>query len=263
MFIQSRRLTTLPDFTTKTLILPSISKGNVPQLACDLLIASLGLQHVGSLDPKYLVPVVGGRERGERGISTPLELFSSNDSPVAIVQQRSPVLKAYKEEFVKELVDWIQKFSFKSVVVLAGMDTTNRSDAQMQSPSYYLIPPSTSSLPDQLSERLSILPAYEAPPVPLYLQKPDSNSAQPKEDGGVPVIPGGGLARRILSSLSTANIPTLAILQFVMEGDNRGDAGMMVAVLNRVLDLDLQAIKEPGSWKNGLFGSNHDGSLFG
>lgn len=43
------------------------------QLTVDLLITSLSLKQIGVFDAKYLVPVVGGREDGEEGITTPLE----------------------------------------------------------------------------------------------------------------------------------------------------------------------------------------------
>lgn len=50
-----------------------MSTANVSQLAVDLLIASLSLKQVGIFDPRDLVPVVGGREDGEEGITTPFE----------------------------------------------------------------------------------------------------------------------------------------------------------------------------------------------
>jgi len=72
-------------------------------------------------------------------------------------------------------------------------------------------------------------------------------------------------------------IPTISLLQYVFEGDNRGYAGTFVALLNRVLKLDLQSeftfqftaatlnalvtligVIEPESWKQGLFGTPHD-----
>ncbi|PVF98952.1 hypothetical protein CPB86DRAFT_757524 [Serendipita vermifera] len=255
-------------FSSKILILPSISKGNVPQLACDLLIASLGLKQTGFLDAKYLVPVVGGREGGEKGISTPLEVFSSDTSGVVVVQQRSPVLKVFKEEFVQALLKWIQDSNFKTVVMLAGVDTTNRSDAQMHTPSYYYIPRNSASPPKELMTALEAvqLQQFTSPPVPSYLQSDDLSSYSNTKDSSsdIPFIPGGGLTRRVLNTLGESwKIPFVVLLQFVFEGDNRGDAGMMVALINRLLDLKLERIKEPGSWKRGLFGSNHDGSLFG
>lgn len=50
-----------------------VSTANVSQLAVDLLIASLALKQIGVFTGKYFVPVVGGREEGEEGITTPLE----------------------------------------------------------------------------------------------------------------------------------------------------------------------------------------------
>lgn len=58
----------------------------------------------------------------------------------------------------------------------------------------------------------------------------------------VPSILGGGLTYRFLSSLDNKwPIPTISLLQYVFEGDNRGDAGILVALLNRVLKLNLQS----------------------
>ena len=52
---------------------PTVSTANVPQLAADLLIASLDLKCVGVFDPKYLVPAIGGRDDGAEGVTSPLE----------------------------------------------------------------------------------------------------------------------------------------------------------------------------------------------
>lgn len=61
---------------------PVVSVGNVAQLAADLLIASLKLDRVGVFDPKHLVPVVGAREDGTVGLTTPIERKSSPMRPV-------------------------------------------------------------------------------------------------------------------------------------------------------------------------------------
>jgi hypothetical protein len=52
---------------------PVVSTANIAQLAVDLLIASLSLRVIGVFDSRDLVPVVGGREDEEEGVSTPLE----------------------------------------------------------------------------------------------------------------------------------------------------------------------------------------------
>jgi hypothetical protein len=79
-----------------------------------------------------------------------------------------------------------------------------------------------------------------------FAQKPLGSNA-------VPPIPGGGLARRIFASLNDPSdgergasndtawsVPMIGILHFVFEGDNRGDAGMLLAIVNRALDLKIQ-----------------------
>ena len=50
-----------------------VSTANVTQLAVDLMIATLSLVRVAVLDPRYCVPVVGAREDGLNGITTPIE----------------------------------------------------------------------------------------------------------------------------------------------------------------------------------------------
>lgn len=75
----------------------------------DLLIASMSLVRIAVLDPKFCVPVVGARDDGQKGITTPLErkpmdinavqdnnlrkVYGSLDSNLVVIQQRSPVLK--------------------------------------------------------------------------------------------------------------------------------------------------------------------------
>ena len=52
---------------------PIVSVANVSQLAVDLLIASLSLKYVATLNPSYFIPVIGGRDDGEPGVTTPFE----------------------------------------------------------------------------------------------------------------------------------------------------------------------------------------------
>jgi proteasome assembly chaperone 2 len=85
----------------------------------------------------------------------------------------------------------------------------------------------------------------------------------------VPIVPGGGLTRRLLSSLPSSFPPTVALLQFVMEGDNREDAKLLATAVARILGEGVLAKlpptgwQEPGSWKMGLFGTEADSTLYG
>jgi len=73
------------------------------------------------------------------------------------------------------------------------------------------------------------------------------------------------LTCRILSQISLEkwDIPIACILQFVLEGDNRVDAGLLASVVTKVLGKEVAQWRQPGSWGSGLFGTPHNQSLYG
>jgi len=153
------------DLRGKTLVVPVVSAANIAQLAADLLIASLSLHLVGVFDSRDLVPVVGGREDGEEGVSTPLELFGKEGCDVAVIQQRSPVLLPRKQEFIDALLQFLRDSKFSSSLFLSGVDMSDRTDAQMITPTYYIRP--SNSPPWENSPLASIsqlpIPEYSSP----------------------------------------------------------------------------------------------------
>ncbi|KAI5120979.1 hypothetical protein M0805_006651 [Coniferiporia weirii] len=258
---------------SKTLVVPIVSVGNVSQLAADLLIATLDLSQIGVFDARDLVPVVGAREVGA-GISTPLELYGKEEIDIVVIQQRSPVLKSHKDVFSTRLLTFIHENELGALLFLTGVDLSNRSGAQMQSPIYSLIPPYSPALESSPISLISKLPKYTFAPsqTPLGggrepLIPPPASSPGPST---IPFVPGGGLTRRFLSlpsSLSSPNsawtVPTAAILQFVLEGDNRADAEFLAGVVTNILHLQVEQWRQPGSWNVGLFGTPHDQTLYG
>ena len=101
--------------------------------------------------------------------------------------------------------------------------------------------------------------------LPIY-EFPDSTSEGNLNQKSIPLVPGGGLTRRILSSdLLPSSIAVACILQFVLEGDNREDAALMASAVNQLLGLKISPSqwKHPESWNQGLFGTPHDQSIFG
>ncbi|KAK7005709.1 proteasome assembly chaperone 2 [Favolaschia claudopus] len=246
----------------KTLIVPVVSTANVAQLAADLLISSLSLERIGVFNSEFLVPVVGSCEDGV-GVSTPLELHGKAGLDIVVIQQRSPALKFQKQEFIDSILEFIRTSGVTAVLFLSGVDLSNRTDSQMQTPTYHLLPPNATPLSSSTS--LARLPQLPIPtyssPVPQYpLQNSDT-----EESSDVPFIPGGSLTRRILRTLSKSPspVPTAAILQFVLEGDNRADAAILASAVIAVLGLSVPGFKEPRSWKQGLFGAPPDQTLYG
>ncbi|KAJ7287865.1 PAC2 family-domain-containing protein [Mycena rebaudengoi] len=218
----------------KALIVPVVSTANVSQLAADLLIASLSLQRVGIFD--------SGLPQDGPGVCTPLELYGRDGSDVVVVQQRSPVLKSCKHEFIDALLQFIESSGVASVLFLSGVDLSNRTDAQMVTGPSYQLRPTTVPLSSTPLARLETLP------IPVYSSPSESE---------VPFIPGGSLTRRILQTISKtqSTVPTAAILQFVLE------ASVVVAILG--ITVDGGRLIEPQSWKQGLFGAPPDQTLYG
>ena len=58
-------------------------------------------------------------------------------------------------------------------------------------------------------------------------------------------------------------IPTAALVQFVLEGDNRGDALFLAKAIGDVFEWGVNEWQEPKSWALGLFGTPLDQSLYG
>ncbi|KAF9506188.1 hypothetical protein BS47DRAFT_1353020 [Hydnum rufescens UP504] len=238
--------TTLKD---TTLIIPIVSTANLPQLAVDLLISSLQLETVGILDSHFLHPVVGGREDGQDGVTTPLEVYGRQGFPFHLIQQRSPVIKSRKRECVDALFKFITNSGFSAVLILSGLDLSNRVDAHMYTPAYHLIP--TQISPASIASSPLSLITSTIPPF--------STSSTTE-----PVLPSSGITPLILKSLpSTQFPPTALILQYVLEGDNREDASLLATIVARVIGSQPFAWKEPESWMQGLFGTPHDQTLFG
>jgi proteasome assembly chaperone 2 len=103
-------------------------------------------------------------------------------------------------------------------------------------------------------------------PIPAYALPLSQHPKQIVSETDVPFIPGGGLTRRILSNLGPGwPLPVVALLQFALEGDNRVDAHMFATVVAKVLGIDtaVKEWKQPGSWKQGLFGAPPDLTLYG
>lgn len=111
-----------------TIIVPSISMANVPQLAVDLLIHTLKLKKVCSLDDTYLYPfsapvdTVPGEEPVV-GISTAVEIFHLEESNLTVVQQRSPILPGFTNHYVeKTIAPFLSQHNFKQVWILDSID---------------------------------------------------------------------------------------------------------------------------------------------
>ncbi|TIA91230.1 hypothetical protein E3P99_01190 [Wallemia hederae] len=212
----------------KTLALPCISIANVPQLAVELLLNNHASELVGRFNNEGFIQVAGG---SESGVVTPMELRRLRDyKDVLVVDQRSPLLKSHKNEFVEQLSEWATKLKLNTVL-LSSADSASRGDDEI------------------MSSQLRQLSSEHA----LYSDK--VSAFQPLELSNAT---GAGLLKSYYTSLAHAT----ALCLFTTEGDNRGDARLLVMALSNVIGLKAVELRDPKHWE-GLFGRLYDAKLFG
>ncbi|RCK66872.1 Proteasome assembly chaperone 2 [Candida viswanathii] len=128
--------TPTPDLTTSTLLIPSISLGNIPQLTIDLLIHTFAFVKLGTLDDLYLYPFASPQDyattattttttavSAQRGIAHAVEVYHCAALRVCLVQQRSPILPGCVDNYVTQTVmPFVKASGFKKVVVLDSLD---------------------------------------------------------------------------------------------------------------------------------------------
>ncbi|WFD42702.1 hypothetical protein MPSI1_001350 [Malassezia psittaci] len=224
-----------------TLILPVISVGLVPSLAVDLLVhaPALNFSYVASLDGTDCVPFVGPADDPPADhISTALDVYKSKSHDLVVVQQRSPILKTHKKQFVRRLMEWIKEAKLANILVLATLDAAFRSDAEMMTSQWKYMSSTAATSP--LTDRAERLPMYA-----------DGNPSPP--------MPGAEITQIYLQNAPST---TLALLQFCAEGDNREDAYQLAESAARICGVSVDRWFEPKSWQS-LFGPKPDQQLYG
>ena len=120
-----------------TLILPLISTGNIPQLATDLILHSLAdeFRFVKSIDSIYLHPFIGPLDHTidqdipvlytdvlpTKSYSTALELFYNESRNLFVLQQRTPVINGYLNNFILEtLIPLLRELKIVNLTVLGS-----------------------------------------------------------------------------------------------------------------------------------------------
>lgn len=118
----------LSDLADSTLIIPSISIGNIPQLANDLLIHSLNFIKIGSLNDTYLYPFASPIDTladigQKKGISTAVEVYHNKELKLTIIQQRSPIISGCTKTYVNEVIlPFIKETKMLKFLILDSSD---------------------------------------------------------------------------------------------------------------------------------------------
>lgn len=129
----NKLLTEKASVNMSSLIIPLVSAGNVAQLTTDLILHSLAdeFDYVCDLDSTYLHPFVGPLDyvsgvsaslydkSPQKKHSTPLELYHNPKKQLYVLQQRTPIIQGYENNFCHEvLVPLVQKLSVEKVLIL-------------------------------------------------------------------------------------------------------------------------------------------------
>ncbi|OZJ04643.1 hypothetical protein BZG36_02042 [Bifiguratus adelaidae] len=237
----------LNELKGSTLIWPSVSIGNVPQLTVDLLLSTLELQRCGFIHDSSVIPVVGGIDTVDGsasvGVTTPCEVFISADKKYTFIQQRAPVEKNRRNQYIETLLDFIQSAGIQQVIALTSADAGSRMDMQIESQPFRILVPSRNACSDFLLERGRALGIPQMEDIPLsesdisFQQYHHPHRQLNNHHSSIPRIAGGGLSRRLLTRLSAAEIDSAGLVMFALEGDNVSDSIHMANCVNALLQL--------------------------
>jgi len=124
----------IPSFVNTTLIMPTLSIGNVAQLAVDFIISTLSLKRIAYIDEPTVLPCVGNDafdKQNEGKLYINIEVFFSAECALTVIQQRGPVIRGKCNTFTTNLIEWIQASQFKQVILLSSADASHRIDPQI------------------------------------------------------------------------------------------------------------------------------------
>uniref|UniRef100_A0A182J3S1 Proteasome assembly chaperone 2 n=1 Tax=Anopheles atroparvus TaxID=41427 RepID=A0A182J3S1_ANOAO len=235
------------DFTGYSFIVPSVSVGNVPQLAVDVVIENLQLEPLGQVWHPALIPIVGPAafEHEPNGsITTSAELYASEEKKLLVLQIRAPLVGSLQRAFFAQLADFVRDRKLARVFVLSSCFSHEKFDIRT-GPFRYVS-----------NEQ--------------YGQTTDASLLEDgrwtKYTGGV--IHGGGFALKLQEALTARSVPALVFFMYVSEGDNTAEGLMLALMLHAVsgqhllpVTDDQADVRRPKSWKH-LFGSEHPRALY-
>lgn len=243
------------DFSSKwdgyTFIQPCISVGLVGQLAVDLILNNIpDFEKVGYFYDSCFTPAVGSDpfqngNSASSGICTSCEVFESKSCKLVVVQQRAPFIKGRIPSFRRKLIEWIQNYNFKQVVILGSCSSHIKNDGEMTEKTLlYLASPNFSDVEGKFSEIFYWNKFLHTRPV-LSLEGVSEEL----------FIPGGGIAKSFFEDCCKWDIAVVALLAFSNEGVGSEDAlivadavGKLLSTISHSENFNSGPWKIPTSW---------------
>lgn len=227
--------TTPVNLKNYTFVIPSISVGNVPQLAVDLIISTHNLQNIGTVWHPAIVPTVGGDPYGSDPlkISVACEIYANSDLKLAVLQIRSGIDLKYALKFFQALKDAVTELGISNVLLLASTFAYEQHDINSGHFRYI----SNQNVTEEF--------------------KKSNVKPMEKDDTGRYVLHGAGVVLKMFEVFGDA-VNCTVIIKYVSEGDNRPDAVSVLGLLYRhvkcISGSNVGNIQFPKSWSH-VFGN--------
>lgn len=239
-----------------TFIFSCVSAGNVSQLATDLLISTLpGTNKAGYLLSALVHPLVGydAYVQKSNDLSLSCELYENKTLKLVILQQRAPLFKGKRGQFVQLLVDFIRQERFRETICLTSSHAYERLDSQLSGVQCrYLQTNSLDHTNKELQDKLGW--------IALEKRSDRNNTIEPVNDQKV-FIPGGGIAQKFFRRAEEYQLNAFVLIVFAHEGNNIPEANQLVNYLNHWKDYlnksSVSSWRTPISWQY-LFGQTID-----
>ncbi|XP_028030988.1 proteasome assembly chaperone 2 [Bombyx mandarina] len=217
-----------------TAVVPSVAVGNVGQLACDLLISSLRMKKIASINSIAIVPILGydPYDHNTIDLSMCCELYKCEEKKIIVLQLRAPLVYKYATSFLKQILEKFKESGINDIVILTSSYAHEKKHI-MTSPFRYLV--------------------NEYSSYKNEIQKLNWTEHEIIENG-IKIL-GGGFASLLYGICIEQLVPCLILYKYCSEGDNIPDAYEMIQYLDSVLrifnkDKDLSSqLVQPISWK--------------
>jgi proteasome assembly chaperone 2 len=215
-----------------TFIVSCVSVGNIGQLATDLLISTLPqTKKAGYLISTLVQPIVGHDAfvHNSPDLSLSCELYENPKFKLVICQQRAPLFKGKRNQFVNVLVDFIKNERFRETICLTSSHAYERLDSQLTGIQcrYLTSDEQNSPVNVHLREKLNWK---------LLEKRIDHNHNLVDEKKLSGFIPGGGIAQKFLNICQENHLNSYVLLVFAHEGNNIPEAFQLVNYLNEWKD---------------------------
>jgi len=212
-----------------TLILPSVSIGNVGQLAVDVLLSSVDKpQFVTSIYHPSIIPVVGADPLNLKSdqLMTACQLYKTENE--AILQLRSGLVAGPQRDlFLNDLVKWIVAKKFAKVVLLTSTASDERLDNQIRGSQFRFVS-------KHFENELKALEFIDLE----------------KRQGEDLFIPGSGFTKALYQKCLSEDIPMAIFMSFASEGNNAEDGMSLAKYLNNWIKIIPGNFKVPPSWSS-------------